>query len=833
MSDPFHIPVPGSPAQGAPAKAPQPGAGLPGVGIVATPQPPPSSSVRDSSFDLHFVAHVLLKRLWLLVAIVLVVPTAVWLYVRKLPREYQATTSMVLDSATPQYLGPQFRDVVDFEHGSWWSAYEYMETQFRIIRSRRVAGLVGKELCQKTLTDQASGAQVPALLLLRPGINCDDEKSIEEAIPTLQPLISVQGASRNNRVVELTAVGTNPELVALLANTYVRTYIDTNLRDRMGASSSAAGWLGSQFSTLQDQLTQAEARLVKFKTDNGLVNIDEQQSDLLRKQRTIAEKLEAARLELIELRPRHQRLSEWISPPDPNSDPLQSLPPLLAENEAISKLKGLYKKALQDHAELAEKYLEKHPRLAVQESLIRALREDLRHEIRMAISASQVRFEMLVQKEQELKRAADAATQEVLALQKKIIEYNQLKLNYDRLRKTAETVGGRESDSLLASRLATNNVRLLDPALVPKTPIAPNVRQAVLTALGVALALAIALAFLLELSDNTVKTQDDMEQVLHIPFLGMIPHLPDEPGEDPSAGEKPPQKDLFIARHPKSTVAECCRVIRTNLLFMSTERLIRTLLVTSAGPQEGKSMSSVSLALSMAQSGSRVLLVDTDMRRPRLHKVFGLASGGVGLTTAIAGTLPALQAVRPTEQPNLFLLACGPMPPNPAELLQTERFKQIVGELAAAFDKVIFDSPPIGAVTDALVLSQVTDGVVLVAKSHKTSREMLRRARRQLQDLNAPILGCVLNDLDLDSRRRGYGYPYYYYYKSGYYRYGYYSSEEGDDGQGQAKTKDGDGDGQGQGTTGSGSTLLDEVNQALGETPGPAPEDDRKDPPTP
>lgn len=811
MSDPFHIPVPTAPAQGAPG---QPVSGLPGVG--AQTKAPPPSSVRDSSFDLHFVAHVVLKRLWLLVAIVLVVPTAVWLYVRKLPREYQATASMVLDSTTPQYLGPQFRDVVDFEHGSWWSAYEYMETQFRIIRSRRVAGLVAKELCRQTLTDRMSGAQVPALLLLRPGTSCEDDKAIEEAIPVIQPLISVQGASRNNRVVELTAVGTNPELVALLANTYVRTYIEANLRDRMGASSSAAGWLGSQFSTLQDQLTQAEASLVKFKTDNALVNLDEQQSDLGRKQRTITDKLEAVRLELIALRPLHQRLAEWPGPlPDPESDPLQGLPPSLNENETISALKTMYKKAIQAHAELAEKYLEKHPKLATQETLIRTLREDLRREIQMVRAAALSRYEMLSQQEQELKRVAAEATSEALALQKKIIQYNQLKLHYDRLRKTAETVGGRESDSLLASRLATNNVRLLDPALVPLTPIAPNVRQAVLTALGIALALAIALAFLLELSDNTVKSQDDMEQVLHIPFLGMIPHLPDEPGEDASAAERPPQKDLFIARHPKSTVAECCRVIRTNLLFMSTERPIRTLLVTSAGPQEGKSMSSVSLALSMAQSGSKVLLVDTDMRRPRLHKVFGIASGGVGLTTAIAGTLPALQAVRPTEQPNLFLLACGPMPPNPAELLQTERFKQIVGELSAAFDKVIFDSPPIGAVTDALVLSQVTDGVVLVAKSHKTSREMLRRARRQLQDLNAPILGCVLNDLDLDSRRRGYGYPYYYYYKSGYYRYGYYASEEGDEG----KPKGGPGDGPGDGS----SSLLDDVNRALGETPGAGP----------
>lgn len=201
-------------------------------------------------------------------------------------------------------------------------------------------------------------------------------------------------------------------------------------------------------------------------------------------------------------------------------------------------------------------------------------------------------------------------------------------------------------------------------------------------------------------------------------------------------------------------------------------------------------MSSVSLALTMAQSGTRVLLVDTDMRRPRLHKVFGIPSGGIGITTVIAGNAAPLEAVRETPYENLYLLPCGPLPPNPAELLQAERFRHLVSELCQSFDKVIFDSPPIGAVTDPLVLSQVTDGVILVVKSHKTSRDILRRATRQLRDLGAKMLGCVLNDLDLEGRRKGYGYPYYYYYRSGYYRYGYYASDEEKEGKASADGKD-------------------------------------------
>lgn len=745
--------------------------GLPGTG--AAPQGGPAlhaSTVSESTFDPKAIVHIIMKRLWLLLAITALVPALVWFYVRKLPKQYQTAASMVIDVITPQVLGQQFRDVVDFENGAWWTAREYTETQFRIIQSRSMALSVAQRLCEVQATDRFSMAKVPALRLIVPGVDCENRKSIERAVPILQGMVSLQPA-KDSRVVLLVADGNDPEIVALVANTYVETYIERNLRQRLNASGDAADWLDSEYKSLQKQLTEAEEKLVKFKTDNNIVvmNIEDQQGDVAHKRSRIAEELESTRLKLISLRAVREIYSQAAI-----DDPMQGLPPLLSENEIIRKLKTQYMEAFEKKVEMAGKYLEKHPLLEAQEARLMAIRDELRREVNLAIKSALSQYDMLTQQEKDLRRALDEATREALALETRAIEYNRLKRTYDSLRKLTETVGGRETESKLAARLRTNNVRMLDAALVPPAPVGPNTRNAILTALAVALVVSVALSFLLEVLDATVKTQEDMERVLRIPFLGMIPHLPEEPlaldgGTDP--------KDLFIARHPKSTVAECCRVIRTNLLFMSPDRPARTLLVTSAGPQEGKSMSSISLALTMAQPGSRVLLVDTDMRRPRLHKVFGIPSGGVGLTSVIAGTVAPLEAIRHTAQPNLFLLPCGPTPPNPAELLQTERFRQIVTELAGAFDKVIFDSPPIGAVTDALVLSQVTDGVVLVAKSHKTSREMLHRAQRQLRDLSANMLGSILNDLDLENRRKGYGYPYYYYYKSGYYRYGYYSND--------------------------------------------------------
>ncbi len=761
--------------------------GRPGTALA--PGPATRSAPEAAAFDPKIILHIILKRLWLFLAIVAIGPTVTWLYVRKLPPEYQTAASLVVDNSTPQVLGSQFRDIVDYESGSWWSTREYLETQFQIIRSRTMALDVASRLCARETTDPKTGAKMPSLQRLFAHIDCGDKKSVERAAPSLQGMITV-ALGRDSRVVLLTVDGLDAEMVAAVANTYAQTYISRNLQQRLEASGKAAGWLGSEFSSLQEQLTEAEERLARFKAENNIIfaNIDDQQVDVMRRRRRYTEELDAVRLKVIALRPAVEQFGHAADREVPTStaedDPLSDLPPVLQDSENIQKMKQRLGEAEEKKNELTSKYLDDHPLVQQQERRLQSIRLELRKEIRLATKNIQAEYERLLRQEQDLRKSVEDANREARDLEGKSIRYNQLRRDYERLRRPTEAVGGRETESELAARLPNNNVRLLDAALPPGAPIGPNRRLAVFTALVVALIMGIALAFLLEVLDATVKTQDDMERVLQIPYLGMIPHMPDTPGD-----EGP--KDLFIARHPKSTVAECCRVIRTNLLFMSPDKPARTLLVTSAGPQEGKSMSSISLALSMAQSGSRVLLVDTDMRRPRLHKVFKVPSGSPGLTSVIAGTVTALEAVRTTSVENLFLLTCGPMPPNPAELLQTERFRHIVQELAQAFDKVVFDSPPIGAVTDALVLSQVTDGVVLVAKSHKTSRDMLRRAERQLRDLSATMFGAVLNDLDLESRRKGYGYPYYYYYKSGSYRYGYYTADNDKD----AETAIGDGPG--------------------------------------
>ncbi|MGD8861773.1 MAG: CpsD/CapB family tyrosine-protein kinase, partial [Myxococcales bacterium] len=220
-------------------------------------------------------------------------------------------------------------------------------------------------------------------------------------------------------------------------------------------------------------------------------------------------------------------------------------------------------------------------------------------------------------------------------------------------------------------------------------------------------------------------------------------------------------RDLIVHTHPKSSVAECARTMRTNLTFMAAEHPQRALVTTSASPKEGKSTVSVSLGISLAQSGKRVLLVDTDLRKPRLHKALGL-SNARGVTTVLVGELELDQAITRTEVPGLELLPSGPIPPNPAELLHTPAFGKLVEELKRRYDLIIFDSPPLGVVTDAAVIAPQVDGVLMVVHSQKTTRDALRSSLRQLSDVGAQITGGVLNDVDPTSRQYGYGRYYYY-----------------------------------------------------------------------
>ena len=310
--------------------------------------------------------------------------------------------------------------------------------------------------------------------------------------------------------------------------------------------------------------------------------------------------------------------------------------------------------------------------------------------------------------------------------------------------------------SLSQLLLTTSNlfVTVLAPALEPTSPVSPNIPQNVLFAAIAGMVLAGGVAFLLEYLDDTIKDADDVQRVMGISMLGAIMRI---------AGVHQPQDNLVTLKHPRSPIAEAYRVLRTNLRFSGIENPTGALVVTSAGPGEGKTTTAANLAVTMAQGGRRVILIDTDLRRPTIHKLFGF-SNDVGLSSLFLGDAPTLDSVmRPTAIPTLRVITSGPLPPNPAEVLDSALMKKILNEMREQSDMVVLDSPPVLAVADASILGAHCSGAVLVIDAGRTRSEASRRAMQTLKQTGTKCYGVVLNKL---STRRASGYYSYYYYSS-------------------------------------------------------------------
>ncbi|MBL4818781.1 MAG: polysaccharide biosynthesis tyrosine autokinase, partial [Deltaproteobacteria bacterium] len=367
---------------------------------------------------------------------------------------------------------------------------------------------------------------------------------------------------------------------------------------------------------------------------------------------------------------------------------------------------------------------------------------------------------------------------------------NKLGLDYGRLKREVDTnanlydlVANRLKEIGLIGMLQVNNVSMLDAARVPVAPYKPDWKTNMLASLFFAVFLSLGLALLLEILDQTFKDQEEVESFLGLPFLGIMPAISPESKlpKNPTKKELMAlarKKDLYSETHSKSTLSECARAIRTNLLFMTPDKPFRSLLVSSSLAGEGKTTLAVNLAVTMAQAGSRVILVDADLRRPRIHKSFQVENE-IGLSNLIVNSSDMNEAIVHSSIDNLDLLPCGPVPPNPAELLHTSGFKQTLEELYKRYDKIIFDSPPVSAVTDPVVLGTSVDGVLMVIKTGTTHRNAVKRSVRALQDAHARILGVVLNDSEASKTQYGYSYARYYWYGNYYYggQYGEKSAE--------------------------------------------------------
>ena len=710
------------------------------------------------------------------------------IFLLRTPKIYKAKTLIMIERAAPTVLGNQVQNVYDLGARGYWESKQYYRTQYQIIESRKVLDRAARELRlepkaiaqevrQVLATNKGQGESLPMDSLpagLKFRLNAlgfvDDVdstalKALEsdfKVFQSLRAMLAVE-ALKDSSLVAIGVEHRIPEVAAKLADAIALAYIESNLEQKTDVTHSAVAWLSNQLSVLRDNQQKSERALYDFKKENNIVSVslEGRQTMILETLNQLNERLSATHAERLVLESERDELNRILSK--------KKDPTLFLREKDHTLLQDLKRKRfeLQElRAELNERYTAKHPKLVSIDNKIQTLEKNIKSEIGKIRQGFDQEFQIKQASEDKLRAAIASVKTEALELNQKEITYKQLSRKAAHDLELLNLVQKRQKESELTQMLKVNNIRLLEKALVPQVPIKPRIKIAVIFVFLLSVLIAFLVAIVVNLIDNTVKTQNEIEGVMGLPFLGILPVIQDEGN---AIIQNPWERDFYIVDMPRSAVAECARSIRTNLLFMSTGQQFRTLMVTSSGPKEGKSTTVCNLAATMAESGSRTVVVDTDLRRPRLHKSFRV-DNEIGLTSCLLGEMHYRETVRKTRIEGLDFIASGPIPPNPAELLHTEQFKQLVEQLTEDYDRVIFDSPPVSAVADPLILTTLTDGVVFVVQAHKTTLPAAQLSRKKLQAVGANFFGVVLNDVDLSNKHSdSYYYHYYQYYRKGYY----------------------------------------------------------------
>lgn len=721
------------------------------------------SAQHDEAQSLSIYLNIVWKhrRLVLVFAAIVLVGTA--FFTKQITPIYKASVEVVIDPTAPQILpGAIGTDVVPLGTANYWNTDDYFGTQYRVIRSRKVAERVVERL----------GLARDLNFLGIDEIEDPDERAmrLEAADPVLRLVgaIEVEPIEKSH-VVRIDVRDKDPKRAARIADELAKVYAEVNIERKISGADEARTWLTRQADQLAEEVQNAERALLEFKKQQGILS-----ASLAGRQNLVAQKLTDAHRQLAEAeaeRIRYESTRDQVRGMDPGEEAFGL--EISEGRNLIQHLKQQVVDLQNERTELLKRYLEGHPDVVAVDAKIQRVQGALDKELRGIRRAFDQKLAAALSTEARLKANLDKIKDEAQSLNAVELEYKRLDSEVSTRKDLHKLILVRLKEAELQSKTRANNIRILDTALVPSRAVSPRLTVNMAAAALLALIGGIGLALIVDNLDASVKSQEMLEGELGLTFLGLVPLI--QPNRKPKHKDEPQgsvNPDRYVLDYPKSTAAECVRTVRTNLMFMAPEQELRKLLVASAGPREGKTCTTANIGATMALSGSKILLVDSDLRRPRLHRIFGFKRNR-GLTDLVLDpNLPLADVVNTdTGIENLHVLSSGQIPPNPAELLHTNAFKRTVEKLLDDYDRVIFDSPPVTAVTDAQIIGNYMDGAILVVRAGDTHREMVRKAARLLSDVNVNLLGALLNGVDLTGRSYG---QYYHYYRN----YGQYYAEE-------------------------------------------------------
>jgi capsular exopolysaccharide synthesis family protein len=556
---------------------------------------------------------------------------------------------------------------------------------------------------------------------------------------------------RNSRLVDVSVQSREPELAARMANALADAYIEQAVDSKLGAAKQANDWLAEQLEAQRRQVEESEMALQRYREQNDAIALDEPNNIVLQKLtnlNTAVTNAKTARLE-------KEALYRYAEAARQDAATAERLPAVLA-NSYVQSLRTELAALERQRVDQGSRLGERHPEMVKLDTLIVMVKDKLHAEVDRVVLSLKSDYEAALAHEQSLVEALDVQKREAYALNRKAIDYGALLREATSNRQIFETLLQRARETGISGELRSSNIQVVDPAAIPRSPVWPQHGRNLMIALLAGLACAVVLAFFVDYLDNRIKSPDEIRSRLGLSLLGLVPMV---------RNGSHPAKSPLINNGVPAQFAEAMRVVRTNVLLASGDER-RTIVVTSTGPSEGKTVIACNLALALAQAGLRVVLIDADLRRPRVHTVFE-SPQTPGLSTVLTGGADLEQVCHATATPNLSLLPAGHTDGNPADLLGSPRFRQCLRRLSEQFDWVIVDSPPVLAVTDASLIAHLATSVLFVVGADRTSRHAAQAALDQLEGASAPFLGGVLNAVDLDRH------PYYFakYYRPEYGQY--------------------------------------------------------------
>ena len=740
--------------------------------LVNHPLPPPLGLVQPQfgpegeTLDLVEYWRSISKRKWSILGLVLLVCLLATLVVFSMRPTFRSTAMVLIEQGKSKVVS------IEEVYNSMGGNREYYQTQVEILKSRELARKVVERLKLTAHRDydprqQEAGIRdylSPMAWFVAKEAPTEDGV-FKSVIKQVSDNLQVQPV-RNSQLVQISFSSYDKELSARVPNMLAEVFIESDLDARVAMTQKAGSWLSERMSELRVKLDASEKSLQEYRERERIVDVKGVAMS------GASKALEQATTDLVTVRTRRAEAESLFNQVKTArlgraAGGYESIPAVL-RNPTVQKLKELEAEAERKIADASKRYGPEHPRMVQANAELASARDNVKRQIESVVAGVEKEYEVARANEQALERALGQSKSEIQGLNRKEFQLGVLEREAQGNKQLYDMFVTRFKETNVAGDLQSTVARVVDPANIPNLAYAPKKMQIVSIAAAVALLIGIMLSLLLDRISNTINTASEIESRLGLPMLGYLQKMA-------GFGKKNMSSELAFLTDSQSLFSESIRTIRTSVMMSALDSPKKVIVVTSSVPSEGKTTVCFNLACALAQVNKSVLLVDGDMRRPKIGRLVGREKGAPGLSNMVSGVAPISDCLIKHELGGFHVLTAGFIPPNPLELLSSAKFADVLEKLKEAFDVVLIDSPPVGLVSDALVLTQVANEVIYVVKADSTPYQLARAGIKRLAMVNAPVLGVVLNQLDLERAEKYYGEYSGYGRYSGYkgYAYGY------------------------------------------------------------